>query len=103
MGTTLEVACGKLRDGSKFGDVYPDFAPGASPEDVAALKYFFVHGHLPEGHYDFELDVNVKVKAAIRSADGYADEACTTCGAFRLRRTGTCFVCDSCGTSGGCA
>ena len=108
MKTTLETACGRIKDGEKFGDVYPDFAPEASPEDVAALKYYFVHGYMPY-RPDPEVTscdpppVSVNVSVRIGSVDGYADEACTTCGAFRLRRTGTCFVCDSCGTSGGCA
>jgi ribonucleoside-diphosphate reductase alpha chain len=34
---------------------------------------------------------------------GYDGEACTTCGHMTLRRTGTCTVCDTCGTSGGCS
>ena len=35
--------------------------------------------------------------------NGYTGDACNRCGGFRLRRTGTCSVCDDCGESGGCA
>ena len=29
--------------------------------------------------------------------------ACTDCGSFTLKRNGSCFVCDTCGTTTGCS
>ena len=34
---------------------------------------------------------------------GYAGESCTSCGSIRVRRNGTCVVCEDCGTTSGCS
>ncbi len=33
---------------------------------------------------------------------GYTGDACTACGGMNVKRTGTCTVCENCGSSGGC-
>ena len=33
---------------------------------------------------------------------GFTGDACTTCGQFAMRRSGTCATCDSCGSTSGC-
>jgi len=34
---------------------------------------------------------------------GYTGETCSKCGSMKMRRSGTCGVCEDCGTSGGCS
>jgi len=34
---------------------------------------------------------------------GYTGDACSKCGSMRMKRSGTCGVCEDCGTSGGCS
>jgi hypothetical protein len=35
-------------------------------------------------------------------ANGYTGNICDQCGSARMRRAGTCEVCDDCGYAGGC-
>lgn len=37
------------------------------------------------------------------SCGGYTGNPCPTCGSARMRRNGTCEVCDDCGTTTGCS
>ncbi len=34
---------------------------------------------------------------------GYTGDGCTSCGSMRVRRNGTCVVCEDCGTTSGCS
>jgi ribonucleoside-diphosphate reductase alpha chain len=34
---------------------------------------------------------------------GYTGESCGSCGSVRVRRNGTCIVCEDCGTTSGCS
>jgi ribonucleoside-diphosphate reductase alpha chain len=34
---------------------------------------------------------------------GYTGDACGNCGNFRMRRSGTCLACDTCGQTTGCS
>lgn len=34
---------------------------------------------------------------------GYTGDSCSHCGGMRMRRNGTCMVCDDCGTTTGCS
>jgi ribonucleoside-diphosphate reductase alpha chain len=34
---------------------------------------------------------------------GYTGESCLSCGSLRVRRNGTCMLCDDCGTTSGCS
>lgn len=34
---------------------------------------------------------------------GYEGDPCGNCGALRLRRNGSCLLCDNCGTTTGCS
>jgi ribonucleoside-diphosphate reductase alpha chain len=34
---------------------------------------------------------------------GYTGQSCSSCGSVRVRRNGTCIVCDDCGTTSGCS
>ncbi len=34
---------------------------------------------------------------------GYTGEQCSTCGSMKVRRNGTCSVCEECGTTSGCS
>lgn len=45
---------------------------------------------------------SVTMKSAARSV-GYTGNPCTNCGGWRMRRNGTCEVCDDCGTTTGCS
>jgi ribonucleoside-diphosphate reductase alpha chain len=36
-------------------------------------------------------------------AQGYTGETCTTCGSARVKRNGSCTVCEDCGTTSGCS
>jgi len=44
-----------------------------------------------------------KVKAREAKAIGYTGEQCQNCGSIRVRRNGSCTVCDDCGTTSGCS
>ncbi len=34
---------------------------------------------------------------------GYSENPCMTCGSFTLRRSGTCYTCDTCSNTSGCS
>jgi ribonucleoside-diphosphate reductase alpha chain len=34
---------------------------------------------------------------------GYTGDGCSSCGSMRVRRNGTCVVCEDCGTTSGCS
>lgn len=34
---------------------------------------------------------------------GYSGDACDQCGSFKMRRNGTCLLCDDCGATSGCS
>jgi ribonucleoside-diphosphate reductase alpha chain len=36
-------------------------------------------------------------------AQGYTGEQCTACGSMRVKRNGSCTVCEDCGTTTGCS
>ncbi len=42
-----------------------------------------------------------KVKEA--RAKGYTGEHCSNCGSMRVKRNGSCTVCEDCGTTSGCS
>jgi ribonucleoside-diphosphate reductase alpha chain len=42
-----------------------------------------------------------KVKEA--RAKGYTGEQCSNCNSMRVKRNGSCTVCDDCGTTSGCS
>ena len=43
------------------------------------------------------------VKANDARSIGYTGEQCSNCGSIRVRRNGSCTVCDDCGTTSGCS
>ena len=40
---------------------------------------------------------------AIAKASGYTGEPCGTCGSMRVKKSGTCSVCEECGNTSGCS
>jgi len=38
----------------------------------------------------------------VAKAEGYTGDVCDKCGSHRMRHSGTCLVCEDCGSSGGC-
>lgn len=38
----------------------------------------------------------------IAAGQGFTGDACTTCGAFAMKRAGTCLTCQACGSTTGC-
>lgn len=38
----------------------------------------------------------------IAASQGFTGDACTICGAFAMKRAGTCLTCQSCGSTTGC-
>lgn len=47
-------------------------------------------------------DANGHATASVAVLSGYDGACCDTCGSMRMRRTGSCLVCEDCGRSGGC-
>lgn len=47
------------------------------------------------------LHTNGKMTASIES--GYTGDICNNCGGSRMRRNGSCLLCDDCGTTSGCS
>ena len=43
-----------------------------------------------------------QVNGTARHDDGYTGDACSNCGSFRMRRSGTCATCEECGSTTGC-
>ncbi len=41
--------------------------------------------------------------AAQAKSAGYTGESCSSCGSIRVKRNGTCIVCEDCGTTSGCS
>lgn len=90
---TLKDAKEALRQGRKFGDVFPYLADKAA--DGEALKQYFVEGR----HFESPTDT-----AAEARAKGYAGDPCPTCGSMSMIRDGKCLKCLDCGsTNGGCS
>lgn len=44
-----------------------------------------------------------KVRRQISQAQGYTGDPCGHCGSLLLKRSGSCLVCDGCGTTTGCS
>lgn len=42
-------------------------------------------------------------QSEIARESGYTGDPCDVCGAFKLRRTGTCVTCEACGANSGCS
>ena len=42
-------------------------------------------------------------QAEIARNQGYTGDCCTNCAQFRMKQSGHCLVCDSCGTTTGCS
>lgn len=40
---------------------------------------------------------------SVARAQGYTGDTCTSCSGVRMRRNGSCLVCDDCGTTTGCS
>lgn len=51
-----------------------------------------------------EMELLAKDRNGSHKTMGYTGSACSHCGSFRMKRTGTCETCEDCGNaSGGCA
>lgn len=44
-----------------------------------------------------------KLKSAAAKQAGYTGEQCYSCGSIRVKRSGSCTVCEDCGTTSGCS
>lgn len=64
-------------------------------------------GLLPGPNDEQRAKAETKKAAAAKHAQakssGYTGEVCKNCGSFRMKRGGTCAVCEDCGESGGCS
>jgi ribonucleoside-diphosphate reductase alpha chain len=55
-------------------------------------------------HMEAELEQSIEEdRREEASRSGYTGDACDMCGSFKMRRNGTCQVCDDCGTTSGCS
>lgn len=45
----------------------------------------------------------IMTQGEMARAQGYTGDACSQCGQFRMKQSGHCLVCDSCGTTTGCS
>ncbi|MCX8166757.1 MAG: vitamin B12-dependent ribonucleotide reductase [Candidatus Micrarchaeota archaeon] len=57
---------------------------------------------------DKEIHLNDEIKTDISKtlefkSKGYTGDMCSSCGSMRVRRSGTCAVCEDCGTTNGCS
>lgn len=90
---TLREAQLAITRGESFGSVFGE----VSETDREALRYWFVYEHTKPP----------RPAKGVVTGDNLADRglACDHCGGFRLRPCGGpgCWVCDDCGTSGGCS
>lgn len=76
----------------------PEAAEGGAAAVAEPVAVPFVGGHV-------KADSNKarEAAAALARTQGYEGDACGECGAMRLRRNGSCLVCDSCGRTTGCS
>jgi hypothetical protein len=90
----------KWRPGLEFlgrcdGDVSRPLAEFV--DDVAALYGQPVAGLAANG-----APIPPAARHTAAAAPGYTGDVCDACGGARLRRGGTCLVCDDCGSTSGC-
>ncbi len=67
-----------------------------------------IEEHIAENFEDNSVDVNghhlLKVGSRKEAQSfGYTGEHCTNCGSMRVKRNGSCTVCEDCGTTSGCS
>lgn len=95
MAMALVEAMNAVKAGTPMGDVYEQVPDHLKPR----LKEWYVTtAGVPN------LSARGKADRVTTARDsGYSGETCATCGSAAMRRSGTCLVCDACGsTSGGC-
>jgi ribonucleoside-diphosphate reductase alpha chain len=125
---SFALACGIPLNELVDQFTFADFAPGGPVHGDPAIKnatspvdYLFrVLGHEYLGRKDL---VHVKEASSMRTkqtaqrkqvseevsaiaearAKGYTGEKCPGCGSLRLKRNGTCNLCEDCGTTTGCS
>lgn len=52
---------------------------------------------------DTEAGVRPKTPASEALLKGYTGDSCDQCGSVRMRRNGTCLLCEDCGATTGCS
>lgn len=96
MAMTLVEAMDRVKAGTPLGDVYEDVPDHLKPR----LKEWYVTA---AGVPNLTARGRAAGQTATARESGYSGETCATCGSAAMRRSGTCLVCDACGsTSGGC-
>ena len=88
---------------------------GASATVLAVMPWgaFVQTGAAASGYFRAAWDEMVEEKReavwpssvvpVLHKAAGYEGEACAICGAMKLRRNGSCLLCDGCGSTNGCS
>lgn len=100
-GLTYSLGEAKLAllSGVKFGDVYPFLSDIVNRE---ALKFYFVHGESPASSCSLPKPLpDEELREAVQQ--GFTGNVCHQCGGSRMRRNGTCEVCEECGSTSGCS
>ena len=86
-------------------DVRPAPAAPLSPANLATalatMERVLAPLVVPETAYAQDARGSLPMDQAKRA--GYTGESCSSCGSVRVRRNGTCIVCEDCGTTSGCS
>lgn len=80
----------------ELGNPAPSIATTVMPESALAEVAFTNGGTTSNGNGRTARVVEAKAK-------GYTGEQCSNCGSMRVKRNGSCTVCDDCGTTSGCS
>jgi ribonucleoside-diphosphate reductase alpha chain len=80
----------------ELGNPASSIATTIMPESALAEVAFSNGGGASNGNGRTARVVEAKAK-------GYTGEQCSNCGSMRVKRNGSCTVCDDCGTTSGCS
>lgn len=76
----------------------PTYPPAAYRQQPASISQLPTDGMLDS----YQQPVAAPAPRARPAYSGYTGSICDACGGLRMRRAGTCEVCDDCGHAGGC-
>jgi ribonucleoside-diphosphate reductase alpha chain len=83
-------------------DEFLHVKPSAPDTDSVSVKDQFESPEEPKMATTSVVSGTNKAYVESRMA-GYTGDSCSSCGSMRVRRNGTCTVCDDCGTTSGCS
>jgi ribonucleoside-diphosphate reductase alpha chain len=102
----LGADVGHVEEAPRFDDLGDPLTEGVREEDPPEEEDLVARARFDEEHDGWKGDPAAPATLPSREAAqglGYTGEMCAKCNSVRMRQSGTCGVCEDCGTSGGCS